>query len=85
MMVFRSTDPQNQVLVRRVDAEDEGWHGQPFSARDVIATLDKIQDPTTKAELQRTLFDPEFLGYGPGPEMRFNLVLRLPSGEFSAP
>lgn len=31
------------------------------------------------------LFDPEFLGYGPGPVMQFNLVLRLPSGEFSAP
>lgn len=26
------------------------WHdGQPFTARDVVATLDKIQDPTTKA------------------------------------
>jgi prolyl oligopeptidase len=25
MMVFRSTDPQNQVLVRRVDAEDDKW------------------------------------------------------------
>ena len=29
---------------------DVKWHdGQPFTARDVIATFDKIQDPTTKA------------------------------------
>jgi peptide/nickel transport system substrate-binding protein len=37
---------------------DVKWHdGQPFSARDVIATYDKILDPTTKAASQRSYYE----------------------------
>ncbi len=42
---------------------DVKWHdGQPFTARDVVATMDKIQDPTTKAVHVRA-YTQELAGY----------------------
>jgi peptide/nickel transport system substrate-binding protein len=38
--------------------KDLKWHdGQPFTSKDVIATFDKIQDPTTKAATTRSFFE----------------------------
>jgi peptide/nickel transport system substrate-binding protein len=37
---------------------DVKWHdGQPFTSKDVIATFDKIQDPTTKCASTRSYFE----------------------------
>jgi peptide/nickel transport system substrate-binding protein len=42
---------------------DVKWHdGRPFTARDVVATFDKIQDPTTKAAHVRS-YTEELQGY----------------------
>jgi peptide/nickel transport system substrate-binding protein len=38
--------------------KDVKWHdGEPFTARDVIATMDKIRDPKTKAASARSYFE----------------------------
>jgi peptide/nickel transport system substrate-binding protein len=58
--------------------KDVKWHdGQPFSARDVIATLDKVQDPTTKAVHVRSMLQ-ELASYSAPDDHTVVLIWKRP-------
>ena len=54
------------------------WHdGQPFTARDLVATFDKIMDPTTKAVHVRSLLE-ELASYSAADDFTFVMRWKRP-------